>query len=89
MSGIPVSVFSSFFKVDGRSFCGWKFRGIPPELIQPVCETVQNLTRLLEDGLLPMDMPQLAVLGLMSLSERYANEPRSIDIPSDGPSEPV
>jgi hypothetical protein len=89
MSGVPVSVFSCFFKVDGRSFCNWKFRGIPPELLQPISETVENLKRLLADEILPMDMSQLAVLGLISLSERYADEPGSSDVSSDSSPESV
>jgi hypothetical protein len=73
MSGVPPKVFMHLLKADGRTFAGWEFRGVPPELHRPVADATRLLLKMVEDRLLPMDIYRLAYLGLETLSERYVD----------------
>ncbi|MDR1313724.1 MAG: hypothetical protein LBQ12_08510 [Deltaproteobacteria bacterium] len=75
-AGLPTRIFASLFKMDGRAFAGWKFRGVPPELSAAVEEVTEVLRDLVKAKMLPMDLNELAYLGLEALSERLAKDER-------------
>ncbi|MDR1035450.1 MAG: hypothetical protein LBT40_02405 [Deltaproteobacteria bacterium] len=86
---LPTRIFSLLFHIDGRAFSGWKLRGVPPELLRPVEEVTKNLKALLRARMLPVDMNELAYLGLETLSERLADDERDGNVPGKGAPRPA
>jgi hypothetical protein len=85
-ANLPPKVFAYLFRMDGRSFGSWEFRGVPPELLGPVRWATDNLKSLVRKKVLPKSMNELAYLGLEALSEKFNDDGDDGTVPEEGPS---
>jgi hypothetical protein len=88
-AGLPFRIFSPIFKMDGRRFGGWQFRGVPPELAVAVREVTRHLKLLVKAKRLPADLYTLAWKGIEAYSEELRNAGGDDEVPETGTSRPA